>query len=280
MYTYIDIFFDIPIIAVGLDVNLLVPELVRQGIVVRGLGHPIHFVNNGRDELGGRVPGLGPKRTGNILEDNPELFRRFGALPVTPKNYYRLMETGQNVLLFPGGHKEVFHGRGDEYKLFWPEKVDFVRTAAKFNATIVPVCAVGIPESLRIIADSKEAESIPFLFDSYKELISNSAAARFDTAAEDEYFLPPLVAPGLPSRNYFVFGRALETKSLDPKDKEACKEVYQKLKDEIYTGLDAIRSAREKDPYKDAPRRLAYERFMGKKAPTFDISEMAKGEQF
>jgi hypothetical protein len=48
------------------------------------------------------------------------------------------MESGQDVLLFPGGAKEALNGN-KSYPLYWPDKVDFVRTAAKFNATIVPV---------------------------------------------------------------------------------------------------------------------------------------------
>jgi len=57
---------------------------------------------------------------------------------VTPKNFYNLMKTNQTALLFPGGVREVFHRKGEDYDLFWPEdKADFVRVAARFNATIV-----------------------------------------------------------------------------------------------------------------------------------------------
>lgn len=33
--------------------------------------------------------------------------------------------------------------QGEEYKLFWPERSEFVRMAAKFGATIVPFGSVG-----------------------------------------------------------------------------------------------------------------------------------------
>jgi hypothetical protein len=33
--------------------------------------------------------------------------------------------------------------QGEEYKLFWPDQQEFVRTAARFGATIVPFGTVG-----------------------------------------------------------------------------------------------------------------------------------------
>jgi hypothetical protein len=53
-------------------------------------------------------------------------------------------------MLFPGGAREALHGKGEEYKLFWPEKVDFVRMAGLFDAIIVPFSSIGIAESVNI----------------------------------------------------------------------------------------------------------------------------------
>lgn len=33
--------------------------------------------------------------------------------------------------------------QGQDYQMFWPEKSEFIRMAAAFNATIVPFAAVG-----------------------------------------------------------------------------------------------------------------------------------------
>lgn len=60
-----------------------------------------------------------------------------GAVEVNPRNFYRLLQTGQAVLLFPGGVREALHGKNEDYQVYWPEKTDFVRVAARFNATIV-----------------------------------------------------------------------------------------------------------------------------------------------
>jgi pimeloyl-ACP methyl ester carboxylesterase len=129
------------------DMRLWIADLYEQrGIFARGLAHPVTFMaptssRKTRPELGWRTPGIvqgNRPQTPPIALANPMEFEKFGAVMVTPRNYYRLMESGQNALLFPGGAKEALNGN-KSYRLYWPDKVDFVRTAAKFNATIVPV---------------------------------------------------------------------------------------------------------------------------------------------
>lgn len=261
----------------GLDLNLLMAKLIENDILVRGLAHPIVFqsfpgATNRVEELGGRTPGLKRKPSGSGPDTSN--FQTFGAVMVTPRNFYRVLQSGQNALLFPGGVREVFHGRDEAYQLFWPEKVDFVRTAARFNATIIPISAVGMADSLNTILEPSEIVDLPLIGERAKAFAANVTAARFDTANEDEVFLPPIVAPGLPSRNYFIFGKPFSTKDLDPSDKALCQEAYLSLQAEMKRGFDDILSARKKDAFKEAPVRLAYERLTGTKAPTFDIAEV------
>jgi hypothetical protein len=267
--------------SVGLDLSLLVANLLKNDIVVRGLAHPVVFQQQGpqqqgaqRDELGGRTPGLNRQTGaggGGLSTSN---FRTFGAVMVTPRNYYRLMQSGQNALLFPGGVREVFHGRDEAYQLFWPEKVDFVRTAARFNATIIPISAVGMADSLNILLEPSEIVDLPFIGERVKAFTANMTAARFDAMDQDENFVPPVIAPGLPSRNYFIFGKPLSTGQIDPKDKVACEEAYTTIKGEMKRGFDDILRARGKDPFMQGAPRLAYERVTGQKAPTFDVEEV------
>lgn len=272
--------------AVGADLSLLVGKLYKNGLCVRGLAHPVIFQGSGgapqsgsrlrKSRQLGRVPGIeAPPTEGNNGNFQGGLqFEEFGAVMVTPRNFYRLMQTGQNALLFPGGVREVFHGKDESYQLFWPEKVDFVRTAARFNATIIPVSAVGMADSFNILLDSKELLDVPVLGQRAKDFASNVTAARFDTDNEDELFLPPIAVPGPPSRNYFVFGKPIHTHELDPKDKEACKTTYLNIQEEMATAFHDVLEAREKDTFKDAAPRLAYERLTGQKAPSFNIDEM------
>ena len=264
----------------GLDLSFLVAKLYKNGIPVRGLAHPVIFQGAtalGGDNFGtnselGRVPGIEPPpSTGGGDTQN---FEKFGAVMVTPKNFYRLMQTGQNALLFPGGVREVFHGKNESYQLFWPEKVDFVRTAARFNATIVPISAVGMADSFNYLLESDEILNLPIIGQRAKDSAKNVTAARFDMNNEDELFVPPLVTPSLPSRNYFIFGKPVYTHEIDPKDKDLCKETYLNIQDDMNLGFHRILEAREKDSFKDGGPRLAYEKVTGRQAPTFRIEEI------
>ena len=40
--------------------------------------------------------------------------------------------------------------QGEEYKLFWPDEAEFVRMAALFGATIIPVGCVGEDDFLEV----------------------------------------------------------------------------------------------------------------------------------
>jgi hypothetical protein len=186
------------------------------------------------------------------------------------------METGQTALLFPGGVREVFHGKEEAYKLFWPEKVDFVRVAARFNATILPLSAIGAADSANILLDAPEILNLPFgLGERAQNNTKNTIAARYDSQNDEEVFQPPIVAPKLlPARHYFVFGKPFDTTHINHKDKVACGTLYKEVKKELVRGLEDLLKARENDPYADTLKRLAYERILRKQSPTFPLSEL------
>jgi hypothetical protein len=71
-----------------------------------------------------------------------------------------------------------------------------------------------------------------------------------------------------------VFGKAMCTKELDHKDMDGCQELYHDVQKELQRGFKDVLAARAKDPYADPVRRLAYEQLLGKKAPTFAMSEL------
>lgn len=72
------------------------------------------------------------------------------------KNLYRLLESGQSALLFPGGVREAYRRKGEEYSLFWPSKPEFIRMAARHDALIVPFAGVGLDDSFKILLDGEE----------------------------------------------------------------------------------------------------------------------------
>ncbi|GKY96946.1 hypothetical protein MPSEU_000653600 [Mayamaea pseudoterrestris] len=256
----------------GLDLGMILTELWKQcNLWPRGLAHPITFFGSeGRPgELNGRLPGLNHESGIDMRES----FQAFGAVLVSPKNYYRLMQSGQDALLFPGGAKEAQSGRTD-YPLFWPTKVDFVRTAAKFNATIVPLSAIGMVDSVNILAEPRQIAEIPILGDQLKLLSANISSARFDERNVNETIGFPILVPKLPARNYFLFGLPMNLKGVDPNDKEACAKVYFQVQDQVRQGIDDLLCARELDPYKDAPKRILYEQVFKRPAPTFSVDKL------
>ncbi len=53
--------------------------------------------------------------------------------------------------------------KGEEYKLIWKDKPDFVRMAAKTNALIIPFAAVGGDDAFDVAMDTDEVLSNPVL---------------------------------------------------------------------------------------------------------------------
>lgn len=269
---------DGPLLVVGnhqfaaYDLRLFVPDLWEErGIFLRGLAHPVTFFGS-RDnpgELHGRTPGV----LDSLNPFNGD-FQQFGAVEVTPKNYYRLMQTGQDALLFPGGAREALSGRKD-YPLFWPDKVDFVRTAARFNATVVPLSAIGMLDSVNVLAEPKELLNAPFIGERIREFSANaSGGVRYDGFDADDVLGFPLITPRFPARNYFLFGKAYDLTDVDPMDRTTCERIYREIEADVRKGLDDLMRARKHDPFNDTPRRLAYERVLGKVAPTFPVEEL------
>jgi pimeloyl-ACP methyl ester carboxylesterase len=90
----------------GADCAQIIREFInKKDTLVRGLAHPLVF--NDRDS----IPFLAPT------------LKKFGAVEVSPAAIFELLKSNSTVMLFPGGAREALHGRGEEYKLFWPEKV-------------------------------------------------------------------------------------------------------------------------------------------------------------
>jgi len=255
----------------GIDIWLIVPELIEErNVFVRGLGHPVIF-QNAQKGSPTFLPDTGKQGTFG-------LYQQFGAVMATPKNFYRLLETKQAVLHFPGGAREAYHGRNEEYKLFWPDKLDFVRTAAKFNATIVPLSAIGAADSVYMLAEPETLLNLPF---GLGDIVANSfltvrEAARYDERKQEKYIRPPpLVIPKLlPARHYFMFGKAFPTTNVDSKDRDSCRRLYQDIQLELYCGFQDLLRARAKDPFKDSITRFTYEQVTRKQAPTFSVKEL------
>ena len=292
------------------DLGFLVDEFLKQkNVCVRGLAHPVVSRDNGngtgamqtedddeeenplekqlreatkntpfaqfmpeskeekRRQRRAGVPNGGPFGGGN--------FSDFGAVPVSGKNFYKLLKANETVLLFPGGVREAFKRKNEKYQLFWPSKPEFVKMAIRFNAIIVPFAAVGAEDSFDIVMDAEDMLSNPILGDRVKAQMEKVPKARqFDSReTEDnmkpESFVQPVLVPTTPQRFYFRFMKPIDTNGMDRNDEEAVKRIYAETKMSVEDGIEYLKERRESDPFKDVAPRVLYESAAKKQAPTF-----------
>eukprot|EP00981_Chlorochromonas_danica_P007123 scaffold1560_cov177-Ochromonas_danica.AAC.8 len=227
----------------GLDMSLLVKRFIdEKKVLIRGLAHPATY----------------------------QTLSKFGAL----------LRNNETVLLYPGGAKEALHFRGEEYKLFWPERTDFVRMAAQLDAIIVPVAAIGAAESAAILFDAEEMQRLwPKLRDDAVKRAKAIPHARPEgfTALNDtskandvslkDLLIPPLVAPIPPSRFYFLFMKPFDTQEVGGRSKKEAKILYQEIQSTLETGIQSLLKYREYDENKNFWPRIVKEVVSGNEAP-------------
>ena len=251
------------------DLPLVVEEvLVQRGSLVRALAHPVAFGNGGGGGGGGGGGEARGATRGGFID-----FETFGAVPVGPRALFKLLGRGESALLYPGGVREAFKSlkQGEDYRLFWPpanESADFVPVAARFNATIVPVAAIGAEDAFDMLLDADELLKLPFLGERVAE-----GARRAPVGRPGERFVSPVSLPKLPGRYYFLFGRPIPTAELDATDREACAAVYASVQRELERDIAYLLERRRTDPYEAPLPRLALEAASNftRQVPTFSL---------
>jgi 1-acyl-sn-glycerol-3-phosphate acyltransferase len=201
----------------------------RRGIRLRGLGDHGHY----------RIPVW---RT---------LLERSGMVRGTRENVRALMRDAQHILVFPGGTGEVFHGRGEEYRLLWKERLGFARLAIEFGYPIVPFAAVGVEEMFEIIADRRTPGSAQ-ISAIMKRLVGMPA--------------PPIVhgiGPTLiprPERLYFWFGEPIDTARFDARSEhdDAARRLRDEVRAAVHSGIQFLLAERELDPRRGVIRRILH----------------------
>jgi 1-acyl-sn-glycerol-3-phosphate acyltransferase len=165
-----------------------------------------------------------------------------GMVRGTRDNVRALMRGGQNVLVFPGGAREVNKRKGEKYQLMWKERLGFARLAIERDYPIVPFAAVGAEEMLDVVID-----------------VNNPVLAAFNSAVERFGRLPlePTIVRGVgltplprPERLYFWFGESIATAGRTPED------VRDEVKAAIEGGIAFLHDERENDPHRGLLPRL------------------------
>ncbi|CAN1243784.1 Phytyl ester synthase 2, chloroplastic [Linum perenne] len=249
----------------GVDSSPLVTQIMlERNLLVRGIAHPMVF-SRLKD---GFMPPL------SHFDD----FRVMGAAPVSGTALFKLLSSKAHVLLYPGGLREAFHRKGEQYQLFWPERSEFVRMAARFGAKIVPFGVVGEDDYSEVCFDYNDQMKIPFLRDILQSITEETPQLRTEAdgglGGQGLHF--PVCRPKLPGRFYFLFGKPIETQGRKEelsRDREKAHELYLEVKQEVYNSIDYLKKKRESDPYRNVLARIAYQTIHGfdSPVPAFEI---------
>ena len=210
-----------------IDLPFLFTELWhRKRICIRGLGDHFHF----------KIP---------LWRD---FLVRFGAVEGTPENCAQLMRQGESILVFPGGSREVFKRKGEQYRLMWKERLGFARLALAHRCTIVPFAAVGADDCYDIVFDGEELLATPFGRLALRMGIKPDMAAPISLGL----FGSPLPRP---ERFYFSFGDPIVADG-DAADLDAVRALRDRTHAAVRARLDHLLKVRAQDRDRPLTRRL------------------------
>jgi 1-acyl-sn-glycerol-3-phosphate acyltransferase len=156
------------------------------------------------------------------------LLRQFGGVDGTRENVGALMSSKQNILVYPGGGHEIMkHSSVEKYTLMWKERLGFARMAIKHGYPIVPCCAVGTEDMLRIVAD------IPLHF------VRKGASLPICTTS-----------PSKLQKIYFWFGEPIHTSKYNGEHQNDAyaRELRDEVKAAIEAGIREMQAKQEEDP--------------------------------
>jgi len=211
-----------------LDLPFMMAEIwKRRRLTVRGLGEHAHY----------RIP---------LWRD---LLKFGGMVRGTRDNVRALMRERQNVLVFPGGAREVNKRRGEKYRLIWKERIGFARLAIEHGYPVVPFAAVGAEEMVDVVLDNENP-----VYGQVAKLIEGAIGWPILPAVRG-VGLTPLPRP---ERLYFWFGEPIDTTRFDGRgeDKAAARTLRDEVRAEVEGGIEFLLEEREQDPDRGLVKRL------------------------
>ncbi|GJQ15578.1 hypothetical protein GpartN1_g7369.t1 [Galdieria partita] len=248
--------------------------LSKRNILIRALAHPVFWNWQWRSK--------DRPRSHSLWDDSSrfvDIMERFGSIPASPRNLYRLLERKQSVLLFPGGAREAFKRKDEAYSLHWPCEAEFIRMAIRHDAWIVPFSCVGPEDNFQIILDGEELIQLPLMGRLMESMFSLSNMPMGDMVREWKgplnkqdlvNFIQPLSIPRSPHRIYFYFSSPMDSRLYTSamKDRSKVKELYGSIRHQVEDGISYILDKRKEDPFEMWWKRITFESVSGVAAPT------------
>lgn len=81
------------------------------------------------------------------------VLQRLGAVRADPENAARVLASGGQILVYPGGDLDAYRSFADRDRIVFGERTGFVRVAQRAGVPIVPIVAHGAHRSAVIITD-------------------------------------------------------------------------------------------------------------------------------
>ncbi|MCB9233931.1 MAG: acyltransferase family protein [Bacteroidia bacterium] len=166
-----------------------------------------------------------------------DLVQDLGMIPASREACSDLMAAGEHVMVFPGGSRETWKHKGEEYQLVWKNRLGFAHMAIEHGYDILPVASVGGEETYEILWDADDIMKSPVGY-----FLKKSGLA-------DKYFkggtaIPPIVKgvgiTGLPrpERLYIKVGDRISTRQF--KGKEDDEATLLEVRGQTETALESM----------------------------------------
>ncbi|MBR9909721.1 MAG: acyltransferase family protein [Gammaproteobacteria bacterium] len=167
-----------------------------------------------------------------------------GAVLGHPEVCSALMAAGKDILVFPGGAHEALKPKSQQYTLQWKERYGFVKMAAEYGYTIMPMALVGPEEFYDHIIEGED-----ILHSRFADLLRRLGIITEKTRTD---VVPPLPRGSLctllpkPQRCYFQLGDPIDMapyagKKLTKRQLQSIRGKTARQIETMLVGLQALR---------------------------------------
>ena len=189
--------------------------------------------------------------TDKMQQDIPiwrNISKFFGMVPGSREACTEMMENGQSILVFPGGTREAWKHKGEQYQLTWKKRVGFARMAIQHGYDIITMTGLGGDDMYKILVDSEEIMSSPL----GRLLKITGVADKYLKGGEN---IPPITKgvglTGLPKpeRLYIKIGERIDTTRFQgmDSDEEVLFQLRGEVEEQMYRHLDDLKAYRRND---------------------------------